>query len=40
MNFLQITEAEWEEGYEQRTWLDLRLPIDNRELRLLTSVRA
>ena len=41
MNFLeQYYEAEWEEGYEQRTWLDLRRPIDNRELRLLTSVRV
>ncbi|MFM8436052.1 MAG: hypothetical protein ACKOBP_12080 [Planctomycetia bacterium] len=41
MNFLeQYYEAEWEEGYEQRTWLDLRRPIDNRELRLLASVRV
>jgi hypothetical protein len=41
MNFLEeYYEAEWEEGYEQRTWLDLRRPIDNRELRLLTSVRV
>ncbi len=41
MNFLEeFYEAEWEEGYEQRTWLDLRRPIDNRELRLLTSVRV
>jgi hypothetical protein len=40
MNFLEeYYEAEWEEGYEQRTWLDLRRPIENRELRLLTSVR-
>ena len=40
-NFLEeYYEAEWEEGYEQRTWLDLRRPIDNRELRLLTSVRV
>jgi len=40
MNFLEeYYEAEWEEGYEQRTWLDLRRPIDNRELRLLTSAR-
>ena len=41
MNFLEeFYEAEWEEGYEQRTWLDLRRPIENRELRLLTSVRV
>jgi len=41
MNFLEeFYEAEWEEGYEQRTWLDLRRPVDNRELRLLTSVRV
>jgi hypothetical protein len=41
MNFLEeYYEAEWEEGYEQRTWLDLRRPIDNRELRLLASVRV
>ena len=41
MNFLEeFYEAEWEEGYEQRTWLDLRRPIDNRELRLLASVRV
>ena len=41
MNFLEeFYEAEWEEGYEQRTWLDLRRPTDNRELRLLTSVRV
>jgi len=41
MNFLEeYYEAEWEEGYEQRTWLDLRRPIENRELRLLTSVRV
>jgi len=41
MNFLEeYYEAEWEEGYEQRTWLDLRRPIDNRELRLLGSVRV
>jgi hypothetical protein len=41
MNFLEeYYEAEWEEGYEQRTWLDLRRPVDNRELRLLTSVRV
>ena len=41
MNFLEeYYEAEWEEGYEQRTWLDLRRPTDNRELRLLTSVRV
>ncbi|MFM9026323.1 MAG: hypothetical protein ACKON7_13470, partial [Planctomycetaceae bacterium] len=40
MNFLEeYYEAEWEEGYEQRTWLDLRRPIENRELRLLTSIR-
>jgi len=40
MNFLEeYYEAEWEEGYEQRTWLDLRRPVENRELRLLTSVR-
>jgi len=41
MNFLEeYYEAEWEEGYEQRTWLDLRRPIENRELRLLTSIRV
>jgi len=41
MNFLEeYYEAEWEEGYEQRTWLDLRRPIENRELRLLSSVRV
>ena len=41
MNFLEeYYEAEWEEGYEQRTWLDLRRPVDNRELRLLASVRV
>ena len=41
MNFLEeYYEAEWEEGYEQRTWFDLRRPVDNRELRLLTSVRV
>ncbi|NDC54914.1 MAG: organic solvent tolerance protein OstA, partial [Planctomycetia bacterium] len=41
MNFLEeYYEAEWEEGYEQRTWLDLRRPIDNRELRLLASLRV
>ena len=41
MNFLEeYYEAEWEEGYEQRTWLDLRRPVDNRELRLLTSIRV
>jgi hypothetical protein len=41
MNFLEeYYEAEWEEGYEQRTWLDLRRPVENRELRLLTSVRV
>ncbi len=40
MNFLEeYYEAEWEEGYEQRTWLDLRRPVENRELKLLTSVR-
>ncbi|MDA1039986.1 MAG: hypothetical protein O3A37_06840 [Planctomycetota bacterium] len=40
-NFLEeYYEAEWEEGYEQRTWLDLRRPVDNRELRLLTSIRV
>jgi lipopolysaccharide export system protein LptA len=40
MNFLEeYYEAEWEEGYEQRTWLDLRRPIENRELRLITSIR-
>ena len=40
-NFLEeYYESEWEEGYEQRTWLDIRRPIDNRELRLLTSVRV
>jgi len=41
MNFLEeYYESEWEEGYEQRTWLDLRRPTDNRETRLLTSVRV
>jgi hypothetical protein len=41
MNFLEeYYEAEWEEGYEQRTWLDLRRPIENRQLRFLTSVRV
>jgi hypothetical protein len=41
MNFLEeYYESEWEEGYEQRTWLDLRRPVENRELRLLTSVRV
>ena len=41
MNFLEeYYEAEWEEGYEQRTWLDLRRPVENRELRLLSSVRV
>jgi lipopolysaccharide export system protein LptA len=40
-NFLEeYYEAEWEEGYEQRTWLDLRRPMENRQLRLLTSVRV
>ena len=40
-NFLEeYYEAEWEEGYEQRTWLDLRRPVDNRELRLMASVRV
>jgi hypothetical protein len=40
-NFLEeYYESEWEEGYEQRTWLDLRRPIDNRELRLLASLRV
>ena len=40
-NFLEeYYEAEWEEGYEQRTWSDLRRPVDNRELRLLTSIRV
>jgi hypothetical protein len=40
-NFLEeYYEAEWEEGYEQRTWTDLRRPVENRELRLLTSVRV
>jgi hypothetical protein len=40
-NFLEeFYESEWEEGYEQRTWLDLRRPVENRELRLLTSVRV
>lgn len=40
-NFLEeYYEAEWEEGYEQRTWFDLRRPVDNRELRLLTSLRV
>ncbi|RLS60982.1 MAG: hypothetical protein DWH94_01625 [Planctomycetota bacterium] len=40
-NFLEeYYESEWEEGYEQRTWLDIRRPVDNRELRLLTSVRV
>lgn len=41
INFLEeYYEAEWEEGYEQRTWLDLRRPTDNRQLRLLTSLRV
>ena len=41
LNFLEeYYEAEWEEGFEQRTWFDLRRPIENRELRLLTSVRV
>jgi lipopolysaccharide export system protein LptA len=41
MNFLEeYYEAEWEEGYEQRTWFDLRRPVENRQLRLLTSVRV
>jgi len=41
MNFLEeYYESEWEEGYEQRTWLDLRRPVENRQLRLLTSVRV
>ena len=41
MNFLEeYYEAEWEEGYEQRTWLDLRRPTENRQLRLLTSIRV
>ncbi|MFM8634831.1 MAG: hypothetical protein ACKOEX_08490 [Planctomycetia bacterium] len=41
MNFLEeYYEAEWEEGYEQRTWLDLRRPVDNRELRLMASLRV
>ena len=40
-NFLEeYYESEWEEGYEQRTWLDLRRPIDNRQWRLLTSLRV
>jgi lipopolysaccharide export system protein LptA len=40
-NFLEeYYEAEWEEGYEQRTWLDLRRPVENRQLRLLSSVRV
>ncbi len=40
-NFLEeYYEAEWEEGYEQRTWLDLRRPIDNRQLRLMASYRV
>jgi hypothetical protein len=40
-NFLEeYYESEWEEGYEQRTWLDLRRPVENRELRLLSSVRV
>ncbi|MFM7207277.1 MAG: hypothetical protein ACKO4T_11490 [Planctomycetaceae bacterium] len=40
MNFLEeYYEAEWEEGYEQRTWIDLRRPVENRELRLLSSAR-
>jgi lipopolysaccharide export system protein LptA len=41
INFLEeYYESEWEEGYEQRTWLDFRRPIDNRQLRLLTSLRV
>ncbi len=41
MNFLEeYYEAEWEEGYEQRTWFDLRRPVENRELRLLSSIRV
>ena len=41
INFLEeYYESEWEEGYEQRTWLDLRRPTDNRQLRLLTSLRV
>jgi hypothetical protein len=40
-NFLEeYYESEWEEGYEQRTWLDLRRTIDTRELRLLASYRV
>ena len=40
-NFLEeYYEAEWEEGYEQRTWLDVRRTIDTRELRLLASYRV
>jgi len=40
-NFLEeYYESEWEEGYEQRTWLDLRRPTDNRQWRLLTSLRV
>ena len=40
-NFLEeYYESEWEEGYEQRTWLDFRRPIDNRQWRLLTSLRV
>lgn len=40
-NFLEeYYESEWEEGYEQRTWFDLRRPTDNRQLRLLTSLRV
>ena len=40
-NFLEeYYEAEWEEGYEQRTWLDVRRTVDSRELRLLASYRV
>jgi len=40
-NFLEeYYEAEWEEGYEQRTWLDIRRTVDTRELRLLASYRV
>jgi len=40
-NFLEeYYEAEWEEGFEQRTWLDIRRTIDTRELRLLASYRV
>jgi hypothetical protein len=40
-NFLEeYYEAEWEEGYEQRTWLDVRRTVDTRELRLLASYRV